>query len=74
MPPYPSLLALENLPCQLHSVLPVFNTSFNRDLDSMLEFMASCQTVSRLPLALKCFMFLGTLAVAVLKDMLLAAI
>lgn len=63
----PPLLALENLSCQLHPALPALNTPLNRDLDFILEFMAPCQAVSRLPLALRCLMHLGALALAVLR-------
>lgn len=58
MPSSPPLLALENLSCQLHPALPVLNTPLNRHLDFILEFMAPCQAVSRLLLALRCLLAL----------------
>lgn len=67
MPSSLPLLALENLPCQLRPALPVLNTPLERDCDFILEFTAPCQAVSRLPLALRCLMCLGALALAVLR-------
>lgn len=68
----PLLLTSGNLPCQLHPDIPVLNTTLNRELAFILEFMASCEVVSSLWLALRWLMYLGALPVA--QGMLPAAI
>lgn len=64
----PPLLTLGNLPCQLHPDIPVLNSTLNKELDCMPEFMASSQVVSSLWLALRCLIY------PVAQGMLFAAI
>lgn len=68
----PPLLTLGNLPCQLHPDIPVLNTTLNKELDFILEFMAPSQVVSSLWLGLRCLTYLPALSVA--QGMLLVAI
>lgn len=67
----PPLLTLGNLPCQLHPDISVLNSTLNKELAFILEFMASSQVVSSLWLALRCLLYLCALPVA--QGMLLAA-